>query len=490
MLEILRQFLVLSALIYLAVGVAVGILGGAIPGISPSMTIALLLPSSLYLSMTDAMALLLGAYQGAMFGGSISAILINTPGTAAGAATVLDGYPMTKKGEAGRALRMALYASCSGGLIGCVILLAGAQALAKVTLRFGPPEYFALMIMSLVLIAGISGKSLLKGLLAAGIGLAASTVGTEIIYGAKRFTFGNIYLSDGFSSLSLFIGLFAFSGVLTALLSSRKELDRKPDKIEKGNDKLRFAEVWEQNFNILISGVIGALIGILPGIGGSTASFLAYAEARRRAKNPEEFGEGCLAGVAAPEAANNAVCGGALIPMLTLGIPGDVVTAILIGALISHGVKPGPLMFVENISEVYMVYIGLALAIIMLLIVGTLGVPLFSKIVTVRRSILFPLILVICVIGTYANRSNFFDCIVMVGFGVIGYLLKQGKFPLSPMVIAFVIGGSLESSLRQSLILSGGSIAIFFTRPISAVVLLVSLIACILMIRRNFAAAN
>ncbi|HRU42399.1 MAG TPA: tripartite tricarboxylate transporter permease, partial [Candidatus Diapherotrites archaeon] len=247
-----------------------------------------------------------------------------------------------------------------------------------------------------------------------------------------------------------------------------------------------FKEYWGQKYNMVISGAIGAFIGILPGIGGSTASFLAYAEAQRRSKDPKSFGTGNLAGVAAPEAANNAVCGGALVPMLTLAIPGDVVTAILIGALIAQGIKPGPLMFVENIGDVYMVYIGLAISIIGLAIVGTLGIPIFHKIINVKKSVLLPMIVVVCIIGTFAYRSNFFDCMVMICFGIIGYLLKRGKFPIPPMVIAFVIGKQLENSLRQSLIMSNGSISIFFTRPITITVLLISAAMCIYMVRRNF----
>lgn len=485
MIDIFLQFMSPGILLFVVLGVICGIIGGCLPGISPSMTIALILPISLYMPKIAAIALLLGAYQGAMFGGSISAILINTPGTAAGAATVLDGYPMAQRGQAGKALSMALYASCTGGFVGCVILLAGAQGLSRVTLKFGPPEYFGLMVMSLMLISGLSGKSLVKGLLSAGLGLGASTIGIEQVYGAKRFTFGNMNLLDGLSNLSLFIGLFAFSEVLMMLLKSREELDQKPEIRQGSGEKLTFAEYWAEKFTMITSGVIGAFIGILPGIGGSTASFLAYAEAQRRSKTPEKFGTGILTGVAAPEAANNAVCGGALVPMLTLGIPGDVVTAILIGALVAQGIKPGPLMFTENIGDVYMVYIGLLLSVVGLAVVGALGVPFFRKILNIRKSMLFPMILVICIIGTFASRSNYFDCLVMIGFGVLGYIMKRGGFPIPPMVIAFVIGAALESSMRQSLILSDNGVLIFFTRPICLFLLIVSAALLVFMVRRN-----
>ena len=483
--DIFLQFMAPSIILFMLLGVVCGIIGGCLPGISPSMTIALLLPISLYMPKIAAIALLLGAYQGAMFGGSISAILINTPGTAAGAATVLDGYPMAQNGQAGKALDMALYGSCTGGFVGCIILLCGAQALSKVTLKFGPPEYFGLMVMSLMLISGLSGKSLLKGLLSAGLGLGASTIGIEMIYGARRFTFGNMNLLDGLSNLSLFIGLFALSEILLILLKPKAELNEKTNIHDSSKSKLTFKEYWGEKYNMLISGIIGAFIGILPGIGGSTASFLAYAEAQRRSKTPEKFGTGIIAGIAAPESANNAVCGGALVPMLTLGIPGDVVTAILIGALVAQGIKPGPLMFTENIGDVYMIYIGLLISVFALAILGTLGVPLFSKILNIRKAILFPMILTICVIGTYASRSNYFDCLVMIGFGILGYILKRGGFPIPPMVIAFVIGSSLENSMRQSLILSNNGALIFFTRPICLFLLIVSAALCFYLVRRN-----
>jgi len=485
MVDVFLQFLSPSIILFIILGVTCGIIGGCLPGISPSMTIALLLPVSLYMPKIASIALLMGAYQGAMFGGSISAILINTPGTAAAAATVLDGYPMAQKGQAGKALAMSLYASCTGGFVGCLVPLGGAQSLALVTLKFGPPEYFGLMVMSLMLISGLSGNSLLKGLLSAGMGLGAATVGIEAIYGARRFTFGNPNLLDGLSNLSLFIGLFAFSEVLVMLLKTREELNEKPEIRDRSGEKLTFAEYWSNLGTMGVSGVIGAIIGVLPGLGGSTAAFLAYAETQRRSKTPELFGTGILPGIAAPEAANNGVCGGALVPTMTLGIPGDVVTAILIGALVAQGIKPGPLMFTENIGDVYMIYIGLLLAVICLVVVGTLGVPFFAKILNIRKSMLFPLILVICVIGTYASRSNYFDCLAMIGFGVVGYIMKRGGIPIPPMVIAFVIGGGLENSLRQSLILSDNSLMIFVTRPICLFLLIISLLLLVFMIRRN-----
>jgi len=477
-------FLSFQVIFALLLGVAVGIVGGGLPGISPSMCIALLLPISLYLPTTVAIALLMGSYQGSMFGGSVSAILINTPGTASAAATTLDGYQMALNGKAGKALLMALYASCSGGIIGTIILLAMAQPLSSLTLKFGPPEYFGLMLLSLALIAGISGRSLLKGVISASLGLLFATVGMDPIYGTKRFTFGNINLGDGIQTLSIFIGLFALAEVLSQLSKGKRQLHQKPDTLSV-NDKLSFKEFWSQRANILVSGVIGAFIGVLPGIGGSTACFIAYAEAQRRSKHPEKFGTGIIDGIAAPEAANNAVCGGALVPMLTLGIPGDVVTAILVGALIAHGIKPGPLLFIDDIGSVYKIYIALLFSVFGLLLIGRLGIPVFSNIVKLRKSVLLPLIFIICVVGTYSTRANIFDTMMMVGFGAVGFVMNRNGFPIPPMVIAFVIGSQLETSLRQSLLLSKNSPVIFFTRPLSCALIVIAIIFAVFMVRRN-----
>ncbi|HCX61465.1 tripartite tricarboxylate transporter permease [Sedimentibacter sp.] len=484
-LDVAIDFISIKVIFALLIGVAVGIIGGGMPGISPSMTIALLLPVSLYLPATVAIALMIGSYQGAMFGGSISAILINTPGTASAAATTLDGYQMAANGQSGKALHMALFASCTGGLVGVIILLAMAKPLSAVTLKFGPPEYFGLMVLSLSLIAGISGKSLIRGIISAGLGLLIATVGMDPIYGTKRFTFGNINLGDGVQTLSVFIGVFALAELLTQLSKGKSELYAKAETLTLKDNTLSVKEYFSNFKTMIKSGVMGALIGVLPGIGGSTACFISYAEAQRVSKHPEKFGTGILEGIAAPEAANNAVSGGALVPMLTLGIPGDVVTAILVGALIAHGIKPGPLLFVENIESVYTIYIALLLSVIGLLIVGKLGVPIFSKIVNIRKATLLPMILIICIVGTYSTRTNLFDPTIMIVFGALGFIMKINKFPIPPLVIAFVIGSQLESSLRQSLVLSDGSFGIFFTRPISAVLIIIAVISAVFMFIRN-----
>ncbi len=484
MLDALSQFFHFQTILILFIGVAAGIVGGSMPGISPSMTIALLLPITLYMPSVNSIALLMGAYQGAMMGGSISAILINTPGTASAAATMLDGYPMNQKGQTMKALQIALYASCTGGVVGIAILLVSAQPLAKVALMFGPPEYFGLMMLSMALIAGIAGKSMLKGMIAGMIGLLVSVIGLDPIFGSARLTFKILELSDGVNTLSVFIGAFAVSELLVQLGTGKSILNQKAQALGAMKEKLSIKEYFSQMGTMFQSGVIGALIGILPGIGGSTASFMAYASAQKRSKHPDDFGTGIIDGVAATEAANNAVCGGALVPMLTLGIQGDVVTAILVGALIAQGIKPGPMLFVENMFDVYTIYFALLFAVVALAVVGTLGIPVFSKIVTVKKSLLLPMVFLICFVGTYASKSDYFSCYVMLIFGVIGFFLRQNKFSLSPMIIAFVIGGALESNFRRSLLLSPDlGWKIFFMRPIATSLIVVAVVATIVMVR-------
>lgn len=485
LIESFMQFVSIQVILGIVAGVVVGIIGGGLPGISPSMCIALLLPVSLYLPAPVAIGLMMGSYQGSMFGGSVSAILINTPGTASAAATTIDGYQMALKGQSGKALLMALYASCAGGLIGTMILLAMAKPLSSIALKFGPPEYFGLMLLSLALIAGISGKSLLKGLVSGLLGLLLAVVGMDPILGTRRFTFKNINLADGLQTLSVFIGVFALSEILTQLSESRAQLYKKADPLSVVDNKLSFKEFWGQRVNIVKSSIIGALIGVLPGIGGSTACFVSYAEAQRRSKHPEKFGTGILEGIAAPESANNAVAGGALVPLLTLGIPGDVVTAILVGALIAHGIKPGPLLFIEDIGSVYTIYIALFFAVVALFFIGKLGIPVFAKVVKLRKATLLPMIFIICVVGTYSNRSNIFDAMMMIVLGALGFILKKNRYPIAPLVISFVIGAQLEMSLRQSLILSEMSLSIFFTRPLSLVLIVSAVVFSFFMVRRN-----
>lgn len=484
--DVFSDFLSIRILLIILVGVAAGILGGSLPGVSPSMTISLLLPITLKMDITSAMALLMAAYQGAMMGGSISAILINTPGTASAAATMLDGYPMNQKGETRKALQTALYASCLGGLVGTFMLVAFADLLAALALKFGAPEYFGIMCLSLALIASISGKSLLKGLISATIGLFIAMVGLDPIYGTARFTFGNIQLNDGIDQLAVFIGAFAIAELMFQLGDGKDVLNAKPVQLDYRNQGLKLFEFLGQWFNIIRSGIIGALIGILPGVGGSTASFVSYATAQKQSKRSSEFGTGVLDGVVAAEAANNGVCGGALVPLLALGIPGDVVTAVMLGAFVALGVTPGPLLFQNNLDTVYAVYIAMAFAIVGLAIVGTAGIPAFAKLMQTRKSILLPAVFLICFVGTYASRGSYFTCGMMLAFGILAFFMRKAKMPIPPMIIAFVIGGALESNFRRSLLYNGNAgWKIFFTRPMTLAFLIAAVVLALLLARGN-----
>lgn len=470
---------------FLAAGVFCGIIGGALPGISPSMTIALILPISLYLPSSFAVMLLIGAYQGAMYGGSVSAVLINTPGTASAAATAFDGYQMAINGYAGKAIGMSLTASCAGGLLSAVVLIFLAKWLAILSLKFGPAEYFGVMLFALTLIAGVCGDNMLKGIIAAGLGLLAATVGQDPIVGSERLTFGIFNLFDGFAMLSVFIGVFAMSELMMQLRQQPEILNSPAELLDYKKNRLTFADFWGQRWNMFISSMIGTFIGILPGVGGSTASFLAYAEAKRRSKHPEKFGTGFIDGVAAAESANNAVCGGAMIPMLALGIPGDVVTAIMLGAFVVHGIKPGPLLFTQHISEVYMIYVSLLLSTLFLLVIGLLFLPIVVQIVRIRKSVLFPCVFILCIIGTYSARGNVFDSLMMLGFGLFGYFMRCNKFQLAPFIIAFVLGPEAELNFRLALRISDNNYMTFLEKPISAVLLILTLISAVFFVRRS-----
>lgn len=470
---------------FLIVGVFCGIIGGALPGISPSMTIALLLPVSLYLPSSYAVMLLIGAYQGAMYGGSISAVLINTPGTASAAATAFDGYQMAVNGQAGKAIGMSLTASCVGGLISALVLIFLAKWLAIVSLKFGPAEYFGVMLLALTLIAGVCGENMIKGVIAAALGLLVASVGQDPVVGSERLTFDIFNLFDGFAMLSVFIGVFAMSELMMQLRQNPAKLNSSPELMDYRKDRLSFAEFWSQRWNMIISGLIGTFVGILPGVGGSTASFLAYAEAKRRSKHPEKFGTGYIEGLAAAEAANNGVCGGALIPMLALGIPGDVVTAIMVGAFVVHGIKPGPLLFTQHINDVYTIYVSLLLSTIFLLIIGLIFLPMIVRIVRVRKSILFPCVFILCIVGTYSARSNLFDCMMMLGFGLFGYFMRCNKFQLAPFIIAFVLGPEAELNFRLALRISNNNYMTFLEKPISAALLILTVVSATFFIRRS-----
>ncbi len=445
-------------------GVVTGVILGAVPGMSATMAVALALPFTFALTPIQGILLLLGVYKGGIFGGSIPAILIKTPGTPASSATVLDGYPMAENGQAGKALGIALYASCTADLISNLALIMFAGWLATFALSFGPPEFFTLILFSLTIIAGVSGDNLLKGLISAALGLLLATVGLDLVFGTDRFIFGEAQLMGGLNFIAVLIGLFAIPEIIDYIRNPKTEEGKVR---ELGDRHVTFAE-YRRCFRSIIRGsFIGVILGSIPGIGAAPSAFLSYSEARRNSKNKENFGKGELEGVAASEAGNNGVCGATLIPLLALGVPGDIITAIIIGAFMIHGLQPGPLMFASNGDVIYALFIGLILSSIFLLGVGSVAIRLFRFIADVPGSLLFPAILVLCVFGVYAVNNSIFDVATMFMMGWIGYVMLRLKAPAAPFLIAFILGPLLEDNFRQSMLMSGGSADILFRSPIT-----------------------
>ncbi len=443
----------------LASGIVIGVVAGAIPGMSATMAVALTLPFTFALQPITGILLLLGVYKGGIFGGSIPAILIKTPGTPASSATILDGYPMAENGQAGKALGMALYASCTADVISNMSLILFAGWLASFALSFGPPEFFTLILFSLTIIAGVSGDSLIKGLLSAVCGLLLATVGLDLVYGTNRFTFNDPNLMGGLNFIAVLIGLFAIPEILSYVWHPG---GGKGTVRALGEQHVTFAEYRKCFRSIIRGSFIGVILGSIPGIGAAPAAFLSYSEARRRSPNKENFGKGEIEGVAASEAGNNGVCGATLIPLLALGVPGDVITAIVIGAFMVHGLQPGPMMFVANANIVYALFLGLIISSVLLLIVGSVAIRLFRYIVDVPRSVLMPSVLILCVFGVYAVNNNVFDIIVMFGMGWLGYFMMRNNIPAAPFLIAFILGPLLEDNFRQAMLMSNGDPQILF----------------------------
>jgi putative tricarboxylic transport membrane protein len=464
---LLDYHIIIAALI----GVTWGIIGGALPGISPSITMALLLPFTYSMDPTAAIVLLAATYVGAEYGGSVPAILIRTPGTNAAAATVLDGYEMNKQGKAGLALGISLYSGVLGSLFGLTMLVVLSKPLSDVALSFTPPAYFALGILGLSVIATLSGDSLIKGMIAAVLGLMVATVGTDPVSGSTRFTFGSSDLLGGIAPVMIMVGLFAMSELLVQV-SQRGDVlkvNSRP-KIEFPSLKLARRLVRPQ----AIGGVIGTFEGVMPGAGGTIASFMSYNEARRWSKYPEEFGKGSPEGIAAPETANNTVAETALVPLLSFGIPGSNSTAILLGGFLIHGIVPGPMLFQRSGEVVHGLYAGLFVAAIGLLFIGMALLPVCIWIVNRPRPYLNAFIFALILSGIYSIHNSLFDLSIMMAAGVIGFLMRMLKFPFLPTVLGLVLGYLVESSFRRSLVVSGDNYSIFFDDRISLALLSVS----------------
>jgi putative tricarboxylic transport membrane protein len=466
MIEILQQALFIFAtwqnVLLLALGVFIGTFVGAVPGMTTPMAVALTLPFTFTLSPVSGILLLLGVYKGGIYGGSITAILINAPGTPAASCTVLDGYPLARRGEARRALDIALYASCIADFMSNLALILCAGFLASLALAFGSPEVFTLILFSLTIIASVSGDQLLKGLGSAAFGLILAIVGLDLVYGTNRFIFGEVELMSGLNFIPVLIGLFALPEIIA--FYGRVEVAREHNPLAgrgAGLDDLR------KTLKTIIRGsAIGVILGAIPGIGGAPAAFLSYSEAKRTSKNSDNFGNGEIEGVAAAESGNNGTAGATLIPLLALGIPGDITTAIILGAFMIHGLRPGPLLFQDNLSLIYALFIGIMLSSLYLFAIGKFSIRLISRIADIPHRILFPIVLTLCVFGAYAVNNTVFDIGVMFVMGLFGFMMLKLKIPAAPFLIAFILGPMLEDNFRQSLLMSRGSWSIFFSSPI------------------------
>jgi len=470
--DIVQNVFSIQSLLVLFAGSAVGMVVGTIPGLSASMGVALALPFTYGMGAAQGILLLVGIYCSAIYSGSISAILINTPGTSASTASLADGFSLTKQGKARKALDISLYASVFGGIFSGILLLLLAPQIAKAALTFGPPEYFALGILGLTIIAGVSSEGILKGLVLGAFGFLLSTIGIDPISGISRYTFGNSQLLAGIGTVAAMIGLFALSEMFNQVeIGSRKMVQ--VTTID--NDGMKIRETKRYVKTMSISSIIGSIIGAIPGTGSGIAAFLALRVAKGASKNPEEYGKGSLEALSATESAKNAVTGSAMIPMMTLGIPGDAVTAILLGGLTIQGLAPGPQLFEKNPVLVYTIMFGFILANFVMYLEAKVAIRGFSRISNIPNNVLIPIVSVCCIVGSFAINNNLFDVSVALVLGVFGFVLpKIGYSSLVPILIGLILGPLVEENFRRALVLSNGSYTIFVTRPISLVILLIA----------------
>ena len=461
-------------MIVLVFGTLFGLILGVLPGLGPTTGGALILPFTMTLDPLSAIVLLTAIYCSATYGGAITAVLINTPGTPAAAATCLDGYPLAQKGEAGRALGMATISSTIGGIFSVVVLVFFAPLLAQLAYEFGQPEYFALAIFGLTMLASIGEGSPIKNLIAGAFGILISTIGKDFMTSIERFTYGINELSEGIGFIPVVVGLFAISEMLTQSTLLDQVFKRVALKAVKLPSLLDYKKTWK---TILRSSGIGSFIGVLPAEGGTVASLIGYSEAKRWSKNPEEFGKGSVEGIAGAEAANNAATGGALVPTLALGIPGSATTAVILTGLIIHGVRPGPDLFREQPEFLYGIFGSMLIANILFFIFGFFGAKIFARITLVPNKLLWPMIFAVSVCGTYSLSQSMLDVWIMLFFGVIGFFMRRYGFSVVPVIIGLILGELVEGTLRQSLVIFEGNWLLFLTRPIVVTFFILSLIA-------------
>ncbi|WP_280567278.1 tripartite tricarboxylate transporter permease [Chromohalobacter sp. 296-RDG] len=458
------NFLILLSAVF------IGFIGGALPGISGVILVVILLPVTYGMDSTTAFMLLTAIYASTVFSGLITAILYRAPGTPEAVMTSFDGYPMTQRGEAGKALGIGILSSAIGGLVGTIALIVFAPMLASVALKFSSPEFFALAVLGLTVVASLGG-SLLLGLIGAMIGLFVASVGIDPMTGTLRYTFGNLNLAGGIQLIPIIVGMFAISEVLKRAQGNAPHTPIKKVKIR----IFDMPVIRRIRLTLARSSILGVAIGTLPGIGASTAAMVSYSEAMRWSRHPKEFGKGVPEGIAAPEAANNAAAMGALVPLFALGIPGSGTTAVILGAFIMHGLQPGPSFMINNGDLIYAVFVGLLIVNLLILAFSKPFVAVLSRMLNIPYSALGPIIIICCVVGTYSVQNSMFDVWLMLGFGVMGFLLEKINFPLVAIILGVVLGPIAESEFRRSLGMSQGDPSIFFSRPISATLLCIAI---------------
>lgn len=461
-------------LLIIVIGSSIGILSGGIPGVSGTMAIALAIPVTYAMSPTASLLLLVSLYASSVYAGSISGILFRTPGAPEGAPATLDGYAMAKKGLAGEALGVDIFSSVTGGIFGTIVLALVAPQLAKVALQFGPSEFFALAFLGLSVVSSVGTKNESKAIISVLMGLFVATVGIDMISGFNRFTFGTTSLLSGISFIPTIIGLFAVAEVLKRIREKRGMTGIR----SQARAKLPSLKLINKLKGLILrSASIGTFIGILPGVGATTGAFVGLSEAIRWSKHPEKFGTGIPEGIAAPEAANNAACSGAMVPLLTLGIPGSAATALMLGAFLIHGLKPGPLLFIQQPVLVYSVFVAMFLANLSIIILAKLFIRYFSKIIELPYNVLGPGIIIFCVTGVFAVRNNFGDIWIMIIFAILGFFMEKYNYPLAPLILGVVLGPIAEQNLRQAMIISDNNPMVLVSTPISAILIVLSVLS-------------
>ena len=451
-------------ILWINLGVLIGAIFAAIPGLSVILCIILFLPVTYTMTAIPGMMFLLGIYCAGGYGGSVSAILINTPGTPHAAATMLDGHPLSKQGRTKAALKVALYASTFGGVFSALVLLFLGPQVAKISAMLGTAEYFMVCLFGMTIIAGVSGKSLTKGIISACLGLLVSCIGADPMTSYDRFTFGVSRLYLGLDTAVVLIGLFALVEIIGKSELNRHTMNLKAGKLgEKDDGKITKDEFKRMVRPMIVSSIIGSCVGIVPGTGASEASWFSYNTAKNMSKHPEEFGNGSVEGIAAAESANNAVCGATLVPLLTLGIPGDGCVAIMLSALMINGLNPGLSLFTTDGAIMYAIMLGLILVNVFMFLQGKYLTGLFAKVVSIPTEILTPIIVIFCFAGAFSVNSNYFDLSIALGFGIVSYLMRKLELPAVPMLLGLVLGGMTETNFRRALLISDGNPKIFFS---------------------------